>query len=144
MATASYNSNAYSQRRAVLPVDDPSVATAADANPPAVGGVALMVKKGDIIDVGIDWSQWCAANDAKIKSSIFTVHADSPDSVVITAANGIDTTREHTVAIINTAANVAGNNVWLENVVVVEDRTTGTYNFPDRTLTRMLALLVVR
>lgn len=145
MATATYNSNSYSERRAVLPPDDPSVEADAGGNPPFVEGKLLLVKKGDIIDVGIDLASWCAANDAKLKSVSFAEHADSPESIVLTDDNGLDELRQHAVAIVDTTANTVGDTIWLNATVVVEDRTPSStgYAFPDRTLVRTIALRVV-
>jgi len=135
--------SAYANRRAKVEADDPTVAiTTAPTNPPAIGTV--LVRAGDIMDVGIDWSLWCKANDAAIKAagSTWAAHGSSPAAPTI-ASSGIDADRKHTVAVIDASAAAVGAVYWLVNTVVMEDASPeGAYDFPDRTIKRTLYVVV--
>lgn len=135
--------SAYANRRIQVEAADPSVAIqTAPTNPPAVGTV--LVRAGDIMDVGLDWSLWCKANDAKLKAagSTWAAHGSSPAAPTI-SSSGIDDDRKQTVAIIDASAAAVGAVYWLVNTVVMEDGSPeGNYDFPDRTLKRTLYVIV--
>lgn len=130
-------------RRALAPACDPTVETAATANPPSIDGDIIYVRQGDIIDVGIDWTHWLDANDARLKSSSWAGHASSPNAPTITD-DGFDLDKGHTVAIIDTSASTVGDVYWMNNTVVVEDpsSTSNGYSIPDRTFTRLIHVKV--
>lgn len=134
---------AYTNRRVQIAADDPTVAiTTAPTNPPAVGTV--LIRAGDIIDVGLDWTLWCRGNDASLKAagSTWAAHGSSPDAPTV-SSSGIDSDRKHTVAVLDASAAVVGDTYWLVNTVVFEDASTdGAYDFPDRTLKRTLYVIV--
>jgi hypothetical protein len=133
--------SAYPNRRAQIASDDPTVAISpAPPSPPSVGNI--LIRAGDIIDVGIDWSLWAKANDAKLKTSTFAAHGSTPAAPTI-ASQGADLDRGHGVAVIDASAAAVGAVYWLVNTAVFEDLTPdGTYSFPDRTLKRTIYVIV--
>jgi hypothetical protein len=129
-------------RRAVVPGCDPIVAITGSV-PPMIGEVILL-KKGDIIDVGIDWSAWLEQNGGELTSSSFAAHGSSPAAPVFQGVTtGIDDGRKHTVCLINTSAAVLDAVYWLNNTIIVAGAPSGTYTMPSRTLTRTIAVKVV-
>ena len=137
-------------RRSVAPACEPpnvinQVGLASPPAPSSIDGGMLYVRVGDILDVGIDWSQWCTANDAKILTSVWSAYSGSPQSPTV-ASSGIDTGVSHTVAILDASAAAWGDTYWLKNVVTFGDAGASpnhSYAFPTRTLTRMIMVKVV-
>lgn len=145
MATVISTSSAANCRRAAVPACDPSVEMPAGGNPPSVDGSTILVKAGDIIDVGLDWSQWCAANDGKIATSAWAAHGSSPQAPTL-GDDGIDQAKQQTVAIVDASAASVGDIYYLQNTVTVSDATPGqanSYDLPTRTLKRVIHVRVV-
>jgi hypothetical protein len=125
-------------RRAIVPACDPQV-VATGTNPTAVNTAPLLVKVGDTIDIGLDWSQWIAGNGGKLKTSTWAAHAASPVAPTFAGAvTLIHESRMHTVAVLDLSAHAAGTVYYIENTVVIEGIADGTFTMPDRTLKRML------
>lgn len=135
-------------RRAAMPACEDYVAgqtVTPPSVPPSIGGGMLFIRKGDIMDVGIDWSAWLAANNAVIKTSAWAAHAQSPQPPTI-SANGIDQALGQTVAILDASAATVGDTYYLTNTITVDDSTpnaTNTYTFPTRTLARVIHVRVM-
>lgn len=127
-------------RRGIAPACDP-VAVNTSTNPNAVDGKIIYLQKGDILDVGIDWSIWFSANGGGIiKTSTWAAHVASPQ-----APNIVSTTIDHdalnTIAILDTSANAVGDTLYISNTVVVSSQA-GQFTMPDRTITRHLVIKV--
>lgn len=142
--TVVYNDPAAPCRRAIVPPCDPLQA-AAGVNPPSVDGKLMLIRKGDIIDVGLDWSQWLASNGGKLKSSSWAAHGSSPGAVTFSGVTTlIDKEHQHTIAIVNTSGNAENDVLWLVNTAVIEGIPGDGFTMPDRTLTRKIDVKVVK
>ena len=132
-------------RRALVPAGDPT-AEYTGTNPPAVDGKLILMRLGDKLDIGMDWSAWLAANDGKLKASAWAVHADSPATPTL-SGGGMDQAEGQTVTIVDTAGLAVGNTIWLSNSVTIEDASpnaSNTYTLPDRTMVRHLHIKVTK
>ena len=145
MATVISSTLSATPRRALVPADDPSVEVPTNqAIPPAVDGRMMLVKAGDIIDIGMDWLTWCKANDGVLASSAWASHGSTPQAPTL-GADGIDATKQHTVVQLDTTGAAAGDTYYIKNTVTITDATAGaanTYDLPTRTLTRVLHVRV--
>lgn len=136
-------------RRAVCPAGSPepsAIALAqAGAPPPSVDGDEILIRQGDTIDVGIVWTDWLAANDARLKTSAWAADASSPKTPTVTAT-GIDAPLGQTIAVLDASAAAVGDAYVINNTIVVEDATpaaAGAYAMPERTLKRAIHVRVV-
>lgn len=133
-------------RRALCPVVTPDGAiptVQGDPVPPSIDGEEILIRQGDIIDVGIIWAAWLAANDGKLKSSTWAADPASPDAPVL-GTSGIDTNTGTTITLVDASAAAVGAVYVLANTVVIEDGTPsgGGYTLPDRTLKRIVHVRV--
>jgi hypothetical protein len=130
-------------RRVTVPACDPEIA-ASGVNPPSVGGEIVLVKKGDIIDVGLDWSAWLEANGGKLSTSAWAAHGSSPQAPVISGSSTlIDEEKHETPVLLDLSAAAAGNVYYLTNTVVVQGLPNSAgFTMPNRTLVRVLHVKV--
>lgn len=128
-------------RRAVVPPCDKLIA---GATSPAIIA-SLVLRVGDITDVGIVWTAWAEANEAKIKTSAWAEADDSPQSPTISSPAYVQnaSTDQVTACIINASGAVAGDKYILENTVVFEAKANASIAFADRTLKRRIQIVVV-
>ncbi len=134
-------------RRAVCPVNSPEptgvVLAQSGAIPPSIDGDEILIRQGDIIDVGIVWSAWLTANDAALKTSAWAADASSPKTPTV-SSSGIDAAAGQTVAVLDATAAAVGDVYVLNNTVTVDDATpSGGYVLPVRTLKRSIHVRVV-
>lgn len=143
--TVVYTDPAVPCRRAIVPPCDP-VSAASGTNPPSVDGKVMLIRKGDIIDVGLDWSQWLASNGGKLKTSSWAAHGSSPATPTFSGATTlIDKEHNHTLAILNTSGNAENDVLWIVNTVVIEGIPDASgFTMPDRTLLRKIDVKVVK
>lgn len=138
-------------RRSLVSAADPDYATGAFPSggtaplvPPSCDGQWLLMRVGDVLDFGIDWSQWLDANDGKLASSVWIAHAASP-KVPVFGASGIDQSLSQTAVIVDASAAAFADTYFLANTVTIADPTTtnpAAWNFPLRQLTRVIWLRV--
>jgi hypothetical protein len=128
-------------RRFAIAADDPSVEPTG-TNPTSINATPMLIKMGDQIDVGIDWTQWIMANGGKLLSSAWAKHGSSPANPVV-SADAIYVAKNQTVAILNASGATANDVYWLINTVTIEGPTEGPFTMPTRTLKRMLSVKVV-
>lgn len=127
-------------RRAQVPAcEAQDIAT----EPSFVADATLFVKKGDIIDVGIDWSVWLAANDGKVSVSAWAEHGSSPQSPTL-GDDAKNDTKMETFVLVDASAATVGDVYYITNTVTVVDATqTGDGDIPSRTLKRNIKVKVV-
>ena len=141
-SAAAYGVAAKPCRRPSVPACDP-VAASIGANPTAIGDL-ILVKKGDVIDVGLDWSEWLEVNGGKLSASAFAAHADSPKTPTLADNDLLNTATNEAIAIVDTSSATLGDTYWLVNTVTVQSEAQqGGFVMPDRTLKRMIAVKVV-
>jgi hypothetical protein len=111
--------------------------------PTLINPAPLVLLKGEIIDVGLEWLAWGKKNCATIKTSSWVAHAQSPQAptlqVPVTLFNE---TTQSTVAVLNLTAATLGDTYWLENTVVFKSDPVGAFQMPERTLRRTVAVRV--
>lgn len=132
-------------RRAKMPACE-ATDTSSNANAIALVADALLyVKQGDIIDVGIDWSAWMAANEGRIASSAWAAHAASPAApTLISAATDFSAERHESFTLVDASAAAVGDIYYLSNTITVADATAcGDADIPTRTMTRNIYVKVV-
>jgi len=139
-------------RRGIAPACDPANATqliaagaAPPTVPPTVDGQTLFMRKGDVLDFGIDFSAWTAANDAIISGAVWAAYAGSPKAPTI-SAQGIDATLNQAVVVIDATAAAFGDTYWLQCTAQFTDATpnvANTYTFPARQMSRIIIVQVV-
>jgi hypothetical protein len=129
-------------RRPVVPACDPTIVTSG-INPPSINNEILLVKAGDIIDVGLDWTDWIKENGGKISSSTWAAHALSPQAPTITAITLIDEANTHTVCIVDASAAAVGDIYYLTNTITVDGIAAGAFVMPTRTVNRVIHVRIV-
>jgi len=129
-------------RRPVVPACDPTIASGG-VNPPSVDGQIVLIKAGDVIDVGLDWSDWLEGNGGKLASSAWAKHSASPKTPTLTDGTLIDDASKQTLVIVDTSEAAVGDVYYLENTVSVEGIAAGGFTMPTRTLKRVLHVKVV-
>lgn len=142
MLTTSYAPASAPCRRAIVPACDPQHETQGSI-PPSVDGNLIKIKKGDIIDVGLDWSGWLAANTAEIVSSEWAKHAASPQEPVFQGDQDLfNEVKGHSVVVLDLSGATVGQTYYLENTVVVSGKDGG-FTLPNRTIKRVIHIRVV-
>ncbi|MGE0699272.1 MAG: hypothetical protein AB7O57_09280 [Hyphomicrobiaceae bacterium] len=141
-SNASYATAPVACRRPAVPACDPTVISTG-TNPPAVGSL-ILVKLGDVIDVGLDWSDWLDVNGGKLETSAWAAHGSSPKAPTLSNTTLIDENSKHTLCILDTGEAEAGDVYWITNTVTVEGvAAAGGFTMPTRTLNRLIAVKVV-
>jgi hypothetical protein len=126
-------------RRIVVPACDPP-AINKGTNPTLINALPLILRKGDIIDVGFDWSGWIAGNGGgQLLTSTWVANAASPKPPVFSGAvNLFDVDTGATVALLDVSGAAAADTFWLDNTVTIKGAVNGGFTMPNRTLTRSL------
>lgn len=129
-------------RRSIVPACDP-VAMSSSGNPSSVGDEITFIKKGDIIDVGLDWSKWLEANGGKILESEWAAHGSSPQAPTFSGDLDLyDGEKKHTVVVIDASGAAVGDIYYVSNTVTIRSDPSGSFTMPDRTLTRTMHIKV--
>lgn len=130
------------QRRPTVPAGDPVVVDTT-AGVAIVNPVPIAIRKGDKIDVGLDWSQWVASNGGVIKASAWAKHDDSPQTPTISgAATLFDAAKGHTAVVLDATAATVGDTYYLKNTVTFEGPAGAAFQMPERQLVRTIAVRV--
>lgn len=132
-------------RRAIVPACEQH--TTQGSNPPAVDGKIMTVKKGDVIDIGVDWSQFFAANDVEATgvTSLFAAHANSPKAPAFEGALTLyDKGKAQSVVLLDLTDAAAQDTYWIDCTVEMPGITTGDLTLPTRTVTRTIHVRVVQ
>lgn len=111
-------------------------------NPATVDGILVALKIGEVIDIGLDWSQWIAANAGKIKASAWAAHAQSPQEPTL-GVDGIDQDRLHTIVVLDLSAAASGDIYYITNTLTVEGVQSGGFTIPDRTIKRVIGIRAI-
>ena len=133
-------------RRAALAATEVMENFTADARP-AVNTTPLLIRRGDIVDVGILWGRWLTAQGMRIKSSAWAAAGDpvpTPDSPTLVANSQlVNKATGETAVMIDTSAATEGDEYYLDNTVVLEwDPELTVLAFPDRTAIRRIHVKV--
>lgn len=129
-------------RRPIVPAGDP-VTVDTTAGVALLNAAPIAIRKGDKIDVGIDWSQWITSNGGAIKTSTWAPHADTPDDPTISgAATLFDSAKGHTAVVLDATGATIGDTYYLTNTVTFEGPAGAAFQMPERQLVRTIAVRV--
>lgn len=136
----SYETEPVLCRRPPVPACDPASITG--AVPAAINATPILVRKGDTIDVGIDWSAWLEANKGKLKSVAWAAHGSTPQAPTISGATTLFSKGE-AVVLLNLGSAVVDNIYWLTCTATIEGIPDGAFTMPDRIVARTITVKVV-
>lgn len=132
-------------RRAIVPACEQH--TTQGGNPPAVDGKIMTVKKGDVIDIGVDWSQFFAANEVEASgvTSLFAAHGSSPKAPTFEGVLTLyDKGKAQSVVLLDLTGAVVQDMYWINCTVEMPGVATGDLTLPTRTVTRTIHVRVVQ
>lgn len=129
-------------RRVVIPACEPSTIPAGTPPPVVINSAPILVRKGDTIDVGLDWSDWLAANGGELSAVAWAAHTDSPQAPTISGATTLFNKGEAMV-LLNLGSATSGHVYWLTCTATIAGIPVGGFTLPNRTVARTIAVRVV-
>lgn len=114
--------------------------------PPSADGKIIKVKKGDTIDVGLDWSVFFGANnvDPTGVTSLFAKHGSSPQDPTFEGELTLyDKGKRQSVVLLDLSEAAVGDIYYLNCTVTLPGVQTDDLPLPTRTVTRTIHVRVV-